>query len=760
MTNALEHLASALVGRYRIERELGRGGMATVYLARDLRHDRDVAIKVLHEDLGATVGKERFLREIRIVASLTHPHILPLHDSGEAGGHLFYVMPYVPGESLRARLERERCLPVDVAMHIAREIGDALAHAHRAAIVHRDVKPENILLADGHALLADFGIARAAVAAATGQLQLTGTGMIVGTAQYVSPEQAAGERDVGPASDQYALACVVYEMLAGEVPFTGPTPLSVMAKRLGGTPVPLRTLRASVPPDIEAAVDRALSREAVDRFRSVADFVQALVQAGTAPAPSPRPELSLAVLPFANLSADPENEYFSDGITEDIIAQVSKVSALKVISRTSVMRFKRTMLGLREVAAQLGVSNILEGSVRRAGDRLRITAQLIDARTDQHLWAETYDRRLTDVFEIQSGVARAIAGALRATLTAEERARLTSVGSVDVDTYNDTLLGRHYLQRQVEEAIHEGIACLDRAIARNEHYAPAHAWRGAGYAYLSLGYFSVPGGTFRKQAEASLRRALELDPALGDAMAWSANIAMQYDHDWVRAERTLLRALEVDPNSATAREMYGNLLAATGRREESARLFETAGSRDPLSYTILGNAALCAHRARAFPRAAELFARQIALNPELLAWQALQTLTMARMGRAAEAVEGARKVAATVAGTAGPLVALVAAEAGLMDEARLWLSECERLRKERNVWLFGLAMAYAGIGEIDVALSRLEEAYEARDFWMIWLKVQPELDPLRADPRFRELLRKAHFDVDSTAAEPGHPVAH
>lgn len=386
--------------------------MATVYLAHDLRHRRSVAIEVLHEDLGAVLGKERFRREISIVANLTHPHILPLHDSGEAGGRLFYVMPYVAGDSLRSRLLREKRLRLDEALHITRDIGDALAHAHRAGVVHRDVKPENILLADDHALLTDFGIARGVVARGTTQLQLTGLGMIIGTVDYLSPEQASGDGETGPASDQYALACVLYEMLAGEVPFMGPTAQSVIAKRMVASPTPLRTPRASVPPDIEAAVDKALSRDATDRFRSVAEFVHALSQAG-AQARSPRPELSLAVLPFVNLSADPENEYFSDGITEDIIAQVSKVSALKVISRTSVMRFRRTTLGLREVAAKLGVSNILEGSVRRAGDRLRITAQLIDARTDQHLWAETYDRRLTDVFEIQSDVAKAIAGAGR-----------------------------------------------------------------------------------------------------------------------------------------------------------------------------------------------------------------------------------------------------------------------------------------------------------------------------------------------------------
>ncbi|MCC7034659.1 MAG: protein kinase [Acidobacteria bacterium] len=340
MTGA-ERPGAVLAGRYRVEREIGRGGMAVVYLAHDLRHGRLVAVKVLGEHLAPATGRERFLREIAIAANLAHPHILPLHDSGEADGRLFYVMPYVAGDSLRARLRRERQLPVEEALHVAREVGDALAYAHRHGVVHRDVKPENVLLADGHALLADFGIARAAVTSGITRAALTGAGMALGTVEYMSPEQASGEPDIGPGSDQYALACVVYEMLTGEVPFSGPTPQSVIARRLAGTPAPLRALRASVPRGVEAAVTRALARDAVDRFSDVADFVGALASAAPAPVQSRRPELSIAVLPFANLSQGTEDDFFSDGITEDIITQLSKISALKVVSRTSVMRFKQ-----------------------------------------------------------------------------------------------------------------------------------------------------------------------------------------------------------------------------------------------------------------------------------------------------------------------------------------------------------------------------------------------------------------------------------
>jgi serine/threonine-protein kinase len=723
--------------------------MAIVYLAHDLRQDRLVAVKVLGAHLARAPGRDRFVREISIAANLTHPHILPLHDSGEADGQLFYVMPYVAGESLRARLRRERQLPVEDALHVAREVGDALDYAHRQGVVHRDVKPDNILMADGHALLTDFGVARAAMTSGITQPALTSAGLAVGTVEYMSPEQAAGEPEVGPASDQYALACVVYEMLAGEAPFAGPTPQSVVARQLAGPPARLRALRPSVPQTVEAAVTKALARDAADRYPGVADFVRVLTGATPAHVQIERPELSIAVLPFASLSEAMADEFFSDGITEDIITQLSKISALKVISRTSVMRFKKTTSDLREIASVLGVAHVLEGSVRRAGDRLRITAQLIDGRTDRHLWADTYDRQLADVFEIQSEVAQAIAGALRARLTPEEQSRLLRMPSVDVDTYHDMLLGRHHWHRWTEAGFHESLSCFDRAILRTPSHAPAHAWRGIACAALSLGYWRQPAGTFRTQAEDSLRRALELDPTLGDAMAWTGYLAMQFEHDFDGAERTLRRAVEVDPNSAVAHEVYGNLLAATGRHRESAREFEVALSLDPLSYLILANAGLCAHRARAFARAVEFFRRQIALNPELPMAHGMLALSLAQLGRHAEAVEAGRRCAALF-GTVGEVIAaLAAAGAGLVDDARHRLSACEQLRTHQNVWLVGLAMAYAAIGERESALARLEEAYAARDFWMVWLNVQPELDPLRDDPRFQALVQNVHLDRTS-----------
>src|SRR5882724_3392434 len=403
--------------------------MATVYLADDLKHHRKVAIKVLRPELGSLLGADRFTREIRIAAGLNHPHILPLHDSGDADGLLFYVMPYIRGESLRQKLGREKQLPVDEAIGIVRQVASALDHAHGLGLIHRDVKPENILLHEGEAMVADFGIAMAAGSAPVERL--TATGLMVGTPTYMSPEQAAGERTLDARSDVYSLGCVLYELLAGEPPYTGATAQMVIAKRFTD-PIPrVRRLRPAVPPAVERALMTVLARVPADRFASAAAFAEAL----TEPAGDTARPPSVAVLPFLNLSADPENEFFTDGITEDVIAQLSKIRSLKVISHTSVMQFKKREQSLREIGATLQVATLLEGSVRRAGDRVRIVAQLIDAEADQHLWAETYDRQLTDIFAIQTDVALQIASALEAELSLDEQTRVRKEPTKDLHAY-------------------------------------------------------------------------------------------------------------------------------------------------------------------------------------------------------------------------------------------------------------------------------------------------------------------------------------
>jgi len=482
MSGLLGRLQVALAERYRIEREIGRGGMATVYLAEDLKHRRPVALKVLSPNLAASLGTDRFLREIEIAARLAHPHILSLHDSGQADGLLYYVMPYVEGESLRGRLIRERQLPLDDALRISREVADALDYAHGRDVVHRDIKPENILFQAGHAVVSDFGIARAIRVA--GVKRFTGSGIAVGTPGYMSPEQAAGVEQLDGRSDLYSLACVLYEMLAGDPPFTGWSAQAILARQ-AVEPVPrLRTVRDTVPEWLEQVVTKALARAPADRFATAGDFIAALAKHGplavTAPAPTlvqplPAAANSIAVLPFVNMSAEPENEYFSDGITEEIINALSAVGSLRVASRTSSFSFKGATQDIRAIAERLQVSAVLEGSVRRADTKLRVTAQLISAADGFHLWSATYEREMKDVFAIQDEIARAIVNALKVKLTSEPRLALVEPHTDNVEAYALYLKARYFWRRKSASGLKKGIEYFEQAIALDPRYSLAYA---------------------------------------------------------------------------------------------------------------------------------------------------------------------------------------------------------------------------------------------------------------------------------------------
>jgi serine/threonine-protein kinase len=408
LLDPLARLQAVLADRYTIERELGRGGMAIVFLADDIKHHRQVAIKVLTPELGAALGRERFLREIATAAGLNHPHILPLHDSGEADGFLYYVIPYVEGQSLRERLDRERQLQVDDALQIAREVADALNYAHSRNVLHRDIKPENILLSAGHALVTDFGIARAINASGSGQLTEVGT--LVGTPAYMSPEQIDGSQYIDGRADIYSLGCVLFEMLVGEPPFKGSTLTAVIANRLGAPAPSPREVRESVPEAVDAAVRKAMATLPADRFSTAAQFAEELGSVrASEPAPATVPDRSIAVLPFKNQSSDPEAEYFSDGIAEEIINALTQLPGLQVAARTSSFAFKGKDADIATVGAKLKVATVLDGSVRKAGNRVRITAQLVNVSDGYYLWSERYDSELDDVFAIQDHIARAIA---------------------------------------------------------------------------------------------------------------------------------------------------------------------------------------------------------------------------------------------------------------------------------------------------------------------------------------------------------------
>jgi serine/threonine-protein kinase len=761
-------LAEALRDRYRLERELGRGGMAVVYLAHDLKHDRPVALKVLRPELAAVMGSDRFLREIRTAARLQHPHILPVHDSGEDAGRLWFAMPYVEGESLRDRLERDRQLPIDLALRIGREAAEALHYAHTHGIVHRDVKPENILLSGGHALVADFGVAMA-VLGGGGPERLTETGVVVGTPQYMSPEQASGERDLGPASDVYALGCVLYEMLAGEPPHTGPTAQAILARRLLG-PVPSLMVRRRVPAAVEGAVGRALAQFPADRFATANELARALETAAQGRRAGVRvpwavawlalglllivagylvigrdrgvPLASAAVLPFEDLSPAKDQAYFSDGLTEELITTLSQVPGLRVPPPSTSFQFRGRSINARDVGARLGVATVLEGSVRKSGDRLRVSAQLVSVRDGFQLWAQSYDRDLADVFSVQEEISRAIVAALRVRLTGGVDAGLASRPTADLEAYEAYLKGRFAWNQRTEASLPEAVAWFEQATARDSGFA--RAWAGLADATLLLpSYASVSPTVTWPRARAAAGRALTLDSTLADAWTSLAYGTMLYEWDWARAEDLFRRAIAADSNYATAHHWYADYLTGRGRLNEALREMRRAHELDPLSRIIGAELAWVWYTMGRNDEAVAQAESTLRVDPgfaHVYFVRGLARFSSRDLDGAIADLRHGLETGGFYAHVAGALVAAHAA-AGDRATAERMLEEMTRRGRSEYVAPFALAVAYTGLGRWDEAIDRLLEGIEKRDIMLAENFSEPLLDPLRSHPRFGEVMR-------------------
>ena len=739
VSDFLERLYAALADRYVLEREIGSGGMATVYLAQDLKHRRRVAVKVLRPEIAAGLGVERFVREIEIAANLTHPHILPLFDSGEAHGFLYYVMPYVDGESLRDRLTREGKLPLPDAVRIADHVASALSHAHAQGLVHRDVKPENILLAGDQAIVADFGIARAVEAA--GGERLTGTGIAVGTPAYMSPEQAAGDQDIDGRSDVYALGCVVYEMVSGRTPFEAATPQALLVKHAVDTAPSLATVDPDIPLFVERAVSRALAKEPARRFETPSEFAATLASRTVVP---PQGK-SIVVLPFENLSPDPEQEYFGDGLTEELIADLSKVRALHVISRTSAMLLKGSRRDMRTIARELDVRYVLEGSVRWAGSNLRITAQLIEAATDAHLWAEKYTGTLEDVFDLQERLSRSIVDALKVTLTPEEDRHLASRDIPDAEAYAFFIRARQEFVKMTEESFGLAERLLERALARTGPNALLLATAAEiAYGYQDMGY--RPAAESLERADALATRALELDPDLAEAHVAKALIA-QRRFDSPASLRHALRAVDLDPANAMAAWAAGFLLAEVGRTDEAREHGERARTLDPLFWPAQFGSALADLCDGKFDSALAKMVKMHTISGENPAANLWLGVCLLYAGHPEEARGPLNRAGAAGAGAfSGTATCLGAMGSGDGDAVRAVLADTgtrEALGTDTELtWM--LAAASATVGDLDEALYWLSRAIEMgfinRRFFA---DVDPYLARLRGDPRFEELMERA-----------------
>jgi serine/threonine protein kinase/tetratricopeptide (TPR) repeat protein len=741
-SDQLARLGAALAGRYRLERELGRGGMATVYLADDIKHGRKVAIKLLKPELASVLGPERFAREIRVAATLTHPHILPLHDSGEADGLLFYVMPYVRGESLRQKLAREGQLPVDQAVALVRQVAAALTHAHAQGLIHRDIKPENILLHEGEAMVTDFGIALVA-GAAPGE-RLTATGLLVGTPEYMSPEQIAGDRALDARSDVYSLGCVLYELLVGEPPHVGGAGKSAIARRFTEPPPRVRQRRSAVPAAIEHAIVRALAVDLAERLPTTAAFAEALSTGVASAAGLAQP--CIAVLPFLNLSPDPENEFFADGITEDVIANLSRIRSLKVISRTSVMPFKKREMSLREIGARLNAGTVLEGSVRRAGSRVRILATLVDAETDRHLWAETYDRELHDIFAIQTDVALRIAGALEAELTQEERTRIRKQPTDDLEAYQLYLEGRHCIHRWTDEGLELGLRQLEQAVAKDPNYALAYADMGKAYLDIAIGVAgSLPADEAFRRARTAVGRALQLDPDLAEAHALLGHLRYAFDYDWTGAERELLRAIELNPNSGEAYDFYGLMLSALERYDEAIEMQRRAHELDPLAHRM--DLITTYLRAGRYDEALRGVMRVLEVEPHLALAHATLGWVHLLTGKPEAGIAALRQALALSPESTMYQAQLgqALARVGRREEARELLRRLEELATRRYVSPYHLAYVHTGLEDYDQAMDWLERAYEERAGGVFGVRGSFLFAPLHSHPRFEALLRKMNL---------------
>jgi eukaryotic-like serine/threonine-protein kinase len=745
VTAVPERLRAAVADRYRIEEEIGRGGMAAVYLAEDLKHGRKVAIKVLLPGGGQSYEPQRFLREIRIAARLSHPQILPVHDSGECDGLLYFVMPYAGCETLRDRLTREGQLPIDAALRINRAVATALGYAHRHHVIHRDIKPENILLQEGEPVVADFGVATAMSAAGGDNVYITDRGFAVGTPAYMSPEQASGERDLDGRSDLYSLACVLYEMLSGQPPFAGSSPRATMARHAVETPPPIRALRPTIPLAIELALQRALAKSPAERYPTMAEFCEALVT----PVPSPVPAVSgtdrrsIAVLPLVNSSADPENEYFSDGMTDELITALSKVEGLQVASRTSVFALKNMREDVRTLGARLNVSTVLDGAVRKSGNRLRITVQLSSVDDGRTLWSERYDREMSDVFAIQDEIARTIVRTLRSTFLGELGSPTPVRYTENVRAYSLYLKGRFWWNRRTQADIAQGVKYFEQAIAEDPAYALAYTGLADSYA-LDLDYSGAPVKEGMERAKAEARKAIELDETLAEAHTSLGWVTFIYDWDWTGAEREFNRAIQLNPRYSTARQWHAWFLAAMGRFDESLAEGRTAIDLDPASVSIRRSLGWLQYYARQEEAALDNLRRALAMDPTAEETHRLLGLVYMEQGMHDEAAASFKEAMALSQNKAPALAGLgqVAARRGRLDEARGVLKELEHRAQSRYVSPVALTKLYAGVGDTNAAFDGLERAYRERRGWLAYLRIEPTLDPLRSDPRFQRLLER------------------
>jgi eukaryotic-like serine/threonine-protein kinase len=781
-----------ILGHYRIVEQIGAGGMGVVYLAHDEQLDRDVALKMLPAGtLADEATRTRFRKEALALAKLDHPNVATIHEFGSQNGVDFLVTAYVPGITLDTKIH-SGALPEAEVISLGIQLAAGLAAAHEQGVIHRDLKPGNLRLTpDGRLKILDFGLAR--LIEPEGDDTLTATLSksqgVTGTLPYMAPEQLRGQK-ADFRTDIWAAGAVLYEMATGERPFKEQTAPALAADIIHKAPPAPRSLKPDMSPGLEAIIRRCLEKEPEKRYQSANQLAIDLRRPQTAGADAtsvttakfPRRRRrgliaaggavfcmlallfalnvggwrerllrgiargrieSLAVLPLQNLSRAPDQDYFADGMTEELTTELAQIGGLRVISRTSMMRYKGTQKTLADIAKELGVDAVIEGSVDRSGDEVRISAQLINARTDSHLWARSYRRNLRDILAMQSEVARAIAGEIRVQLTPQEQARLGRLRAVNPAAYEAYLKGRYHWNFHTSDELQKAIAEYQRAIQLDPSYALAYVGLSEAYHILPLNADAAAQEVLPKAKDAALK-ALELDPQLSDGHVALAFTLGQYDWDWAGAEREYKRAIELSPNNSVARTYYSRMLTLLSRRSEAIAEAERARELDPMSMTaslLLGEAY---SYDRQYDRAAQELAQGLEMNPKFWPLHFFLGQVYEQQGRYADALAELTKAEGPTL-EATSQIGHVYAISGKRAKAEQVLKDLTTRSKQRYVSPVYIARIYAGLGQKDQALEWLEKGYAVRDSHMEIIAVEPTFESLRSDSRFINLLRRLNL---------------
>jgi serine/threonine-protein kinase len=792
-------LQQTLGDAYTVEHELRAGGMARVFVAHDTALERKVVVKVLSPNLAARVSASRFRREIMFAAGLQHPHIVPVLSAGETDGLPYFIMPFVEGESLRSLVDSSGALPVRKAVTILKDVARALAYAHERGIVHRDVKPDNILLSGSSAVLADFGVAKAVQSAqeTTGtdpDITVTSIGATVGTPAYMAPEQVAADENIDHRADIYAFGVVAYEMLAGAPPFDHRTPQKLMAAHLTEEPPSLTKSGSTLPDPLAQLVGACLEKDPDRRPHSAEQLIGVLedpsVVSGTyesglrpivqqarrsrrlAPAigavavaaaavmfftrgPAPDaggdapPAGSIAVLPLVNVRGDTADAYFADGMTDEITGALNAVTGLRVASRTAAFAFKNRTATTQEIGQTLNVATILEGTIRREGSRLRLNAQLVDTQDGLALWSQTYEREMRDVFAVQDDIAQAIVSALQSHFGSElATTSTTRRGTEDLEAYDLYLRGRFLFEKRGDTSLRQALVHFHDAVARDPEYAEAYTGIADAFAVLPL-YGTAPPDSVLPLALAAANRAIELDSTLAEAYA-SRGSLLGSSWQWEDAQRDFRRAIALDPDYATAHQWYGENLLVNGRVDEAVSSLQRAVQLDPVSPIMTGSYALALGVAGDMDAAVDRARQAVELDPMPVTRFMLGAVYLYG-GRHAEAIETLEAAYAVDASnpTLNGLLGYAFAQAGRTDEARGLLVALESSAGATG-GAAAIARIYLGLGSFDEAFEWFGRAADVGDpFFGSESLASTMYDPMRSDPRFAELVRRVGLDVDA-----------